>query len=72
MIVTGRRDGKYLEIAMSNPVASGRHRSKDGNKMAMSNIRQRYDIAYEGRAKVSVDADDRQFRVTLRFPMEEQ
>ena len=72
VVVTGKKDGKYLEIAMSNPVAKGKHRSKDGNKMAMNNIRQRYDIAYEGRARVTVDADDRQFKVTLRFPREEQ
>ena len=72
VIVTGKKDGKFLEIAMSNPVAKGKHRSKDGNKMAMSNIRQRYDIAYEGRARVTVDTDQDRFKVTLRFPLEEQ
>ncbi len=72
VVVSGREDGRFLEITMSNPVATGKHRAKDGNKMAMSNIRQRFDIAYEGRARVSVDTDDGRFAVTLRFPMEEQ
>jgi len=68
VLVTGKRDGKMLEITMSNPVARGRSRDKDGNKMAMANIQQRFDLAYNGRATVEVeDADDR-YSVALRFP----
>jgi len=66
--VTGRRDGKMLEITMSNPVAAGKARDKDGNKMAMNNIQQRFDLAYGGRASVEVDDSDGRFAVTLRFP----
>jgi len=68
VVVTGKQDGKMLEITMSNPVAPGRSRDKDGNKMAMTNIQQRFDLAYSGQASVEVvDADDR-FTVVLRFP----
>jgi two-component system sensor histidine kinase AlgZ len=33
VIVTGTRDGRYLQIAVSNPVAPGKARNKDGNKL---------------------------------------
>ncbi len=71
VLVAGRRDGKMLEISMSNPVAPGRARDKDGNKMAMSNIQQRFDLAYNGRATVEVDDSNDRFAVTLRFPENE-
>jgi two-component system sensor histidine kinase AlgZ len=68
--VTGRREDKDLVISMSNPVARGNGRSKHGNKMAMSNIRQRFELAYGSRAAVDVSAGKDQFTVTLRFPLE--
>ena len=71
VIVTGTRDGRYLQIAVSNPVAPGKARSKDGNKMAMANIRQRFELAYGSRASVSVDDSNEQYTVTLRFPVDE-
>lgn len=69
--VTGRRDGRYLQITVSNPVVPGKTRGKDGNKMAMSNIRQRFDLAYGSRASVDIDDRDDSFAVTLRFPLDE-
>ena len=71
VIVTGTRDGRHLQIAVSNPVAPGKARNKDGNKMAMANIRQRFELAYGSRASVSVDDSDEQYTVTLRFPVDE-
>ena len=70
VVVTGIRDGNMLEITMSNPVAAGRSRDKNGNKMAMANIQQRFDLAYNGRAAVHVDDSDERFTVGLRFPEE--
>ena len=69
--VAGTRDGRYLTISVSNPVARDKARSKDGNKMAMSNIRQRFELAYGNRATVDVDDSDDRFTVTLRFPIDE-
>jgi two-component system sensor histidine kinase AlgZ len=69
--ITGKRDGRYLQIAVSNPVAPGKSRSKIGNNMAMSNIRQRFELAYGNRASVDVDNRDDRFVVTLRFPLDE-
>ena len=68
--VTGKRDGQYLSISVSNPVAPGKARSKDGNKMAMANIRQRFELAYGSRASVEIDDQDNSFTVTLRFPID--
>ena len=69
--VTGTRDGRYLQIAVSNPVAPDNARSEDGNKMAMDNIRQRFDLAYDNKASVSIDDSNERYTVTLRFPFEE-
>ena len=70
--VRGQRDGKFLVITMSNPVARNQKRSTDGNKMALANIRQRFELAYHSRATVDVDTDDDNYTVRLRFPYEER
>ena len=71
VVVSGRRDGKYLHISVSNPVAAGKARSKDGNKMALANIRQRFELAYGHRASVTVDDSNDRYTVALRFPADE-
>ncbi len=71
VVVSGRRVGNALEISISNPVAKGREREKVGNKMAMSNIRERFDIAYGNRSSVTVDDGNDLYTVTLRFPVDE-
>jgi two-component system sensor histidine kinase AlgZ len=71
VVVTGKRDGKFLTIAVTNPVAPGKARDKDGNKMALANIRQRFDLAYGSRADVTVEHGGDTYSVTLRFPVDE-
>ena len=68
--VAGKRDDKYLEIEISNPVATGEKRAKGGNQMALSNIRQRFELAYGSKATVDVDDNADAFAVRLRFPHE--
>ena len=72
VVVSGKRDGDSLEITMTNPIAAGKERDKIGNKMAMANIRQRFDLAYGNRGSVTVDDSDDRYAVTLRFPIDEQ
>ncbi|NNF40953.1 MAG: histidine kinase [Woeseiaceae bacterium] len=72
VVVSGKRSGNALEISISNPVAKGREREKVGNKMAMSNIRERFDIAYGKRSSVTVDDGNDRYTVTLRFPVDEE
>ena len=64
--VSGKRDGEDIFITMSNPVATGAERSKRGNKMAMSNIRQRFELAYGNRASVEITEGNDSFAVSLR------
>jgi two-component system sensor histidine kinase AlgZ len=70
--VSGRRDESYLEISISNPRAVGETRSKGGNKMALSNIRQRFELAYGSRATVNVEESGDKYAVMLRFPYDEK
>ncbi|MDX1515449.1 MAG: histidine kinase [Woeseiaceae bacterium] len=69
--VIGKRDGKMLDICISNPVPVGADGRDDGNKMALSNIRQRYELAYDHRATVDIEDSGDRYSVRLRFPAEE-
>lgn len=69
--VTGSRDDSHLSISISNPVASGEKRATGGNKMAMSNIKQRFELAYGNKANVDIEDESDKFTVTLRFPLDE-
>ena len=71
VMVTGKRDGNYLDIRMSNPVAAGAQRLKGGNRMALSNIRQRFELAYPNKASVEVDDSNDTYTVAIRFPYDE-
>lgn len=69
--VTGMQVEDKLDICISNPVATDQVRRTGGNKMAMSNIRQRFELAYGSRSRVDVDAGDESYSVRLVFPFEE-
>ena len=69
--VTGVRNEKNLEIEMRNPVAADRSGKKGGNQMALANIRQRFELAYGGKATVSVEDTGDEFSVKLCFPFDE-
>lgn len=72
VLVSGKCDDDFLVITISNPVAMGKQRSKGGNKMAMTNIQQRFELAYDNRADVDVEETETSFSVRLRFPYEER
>ena len=69
--VTGKRNNDVLDISISNPVAVDQTRKTGGNKMAMSNIRQRFELAYGHRAKVEVRESETEYSVQIVFPYEE-
>jgi two-component system sensor histidine kinase AlgZ len=69
--ITGSKDNDQLTIVISNPVAPGGKRRTDGNNMAMSNIQQRFELAYDGRASVVIDEQPDRFTVSLHFPLRE-
>ena len=66
--VTGKRENDDLVITIENPVAVDARRTKPGNKMALGNIRQRYELAYGNRASVDVESRDDWYSVRIRFP----
>jgi len=71
VLVTGKRNGDFIEIEMKNPIAQDSTRRTGGNKMAFSNIRQRFELAYGNQGKVEVVETDDQYSVQLVFPYDE-
>jgi two-component system sensor histidine kinase AlgZ len=68
VLVEGTCDGERVTIRISNPVSATAKAVRSGNRMALDNIRQRLELAFPGRASVTVDDDGEQYRVTLQFP----
>ena len=72
VVVTGNKNGKMLEISVSNPLANDhRDSERPGNQLALDNIRQRLELAYPGEASVDVDHSANEYRITLRFPVQD-
>jgi two-component system sensor histidine kinase AlgZ len=69
--VSGKRVGDNLEISMTNPVATDQRRKKSGHQMAVSNILQRFELAYGHRATVDVRESETEYSVWLKFPCDE-
>jgi len=68
--IRGRRDDGDVVLTISNPRAPGATR-REGNRLALDNIRQRLELAFGRRAGVDVDESEERYSVTLRFPAEE-
>ena len=69
--VNGVRSDDDLEIEIRNPLPLDQSASKGGNQMALTNIRQRFELAYGNKATVAVEESDDAFSVKLKFPCEE-
>lgn len=69
VLVEGGTRGDEVAITISNPVSATAKAVRSGNRMALDNIRQRLQLAFAGRASVTVDETGGQYRVTLRFPL---
>ncbi len=58
-----------IEITISNPLpAPGDQSRRQGNQIALSNITQRFELAYGGRARISYGPEGERYVVRLRFP----
>ncbi len=68
IIVSGHRDGSMMEVGLSNPVPPNRPRGSEGNRMALANIRERFEFAFAGKGSVDAAERDSVFKVVLRFP----
>jgi two-component system sensor histidine kinase AlgZ len=54
-----------------NPVPAGNLALRDGNRLALANIKERMDLMYGDRATVKAGRFDEEYIVTLRFPYTE-
>ncbi|HWJ07450.1 MAG TPA: histidine kinase [Steroidobacteraceae bacterium] len=70
VVIRGWQDEETLVLEVTNPVAPGQpaRPPRRGNRMALDNIRERLELAFQGRASVEVHATDELYAVRLRFP----
>jgi len=69
--VTGEHANGLVTIVVRNPVPEGLV-PRDGNRLALANIRERLSLMYGTRAAVKAGRFDDEYIVTLRFPHEAQ
>ena len=68
VIVSGQRIGDQLHMEISNPVPQSPKAKKAGNKMALMNIRQRFELAYGNKASITVEESADLYSVKIVFP----
>ncbi len=69
--ISGRAEGARVVISVRNPrPPSGMSGHREGNHMALQNIRLRLQLAFGGRAGVALQEGDECFEATLYFPRE--
>ncbi len=67
--ITIDRENEYTRIVISNPLLEDRtEQHREGNQMAVDNIRERLAIAFSGEATMQQVEDDDRFTVTLKLP----
>lgn len=66
--VSGRLDGRHVEVSVENPVAADRPRRERGRRIGLENVRERLELSFPGEASFQVAETGGRFRVTLRFP----
>lgn len=65
--VTGELAGGQITIVVRNPVGD-RQSEREGNRLALANIRERLELLYGDRGLVKSGRFDAEYIVTLRFP----
>ncbi len=66
--VTGEFNKGMITIVVRNPVPAVNLALRDGNRLALANIKERMDLMYGDRAMVKSGRFDEEYVVTLRFP----
>jgi two-component system sensor histidine kinase AlgZ len=71
--ISGRVANGRIEIEVRNPIpAQAGYGEREGNRMALENIRQRLDLAWPGRAAIETLQKDGEFSARLIFPYAER
>lgn len=65
--IVGKREGKQLQLEISNPV-SGNDSASKGNQIAQDNIRARLATLYGTRGRMETNLDSGIYRITLNWP----
>jgi two-component system, LytTR family, sensor histidine kinase AlgZ len=69
--IVGTRAGNMLQIEVRNPIPVGvGYGEREGNRMALENIRQRLELAWPRRARVETEQSEGEFCARLIFPAE--
>jgi two-component system, LytTR family, sensor histidine kinase AlgZ len=66
--VTGEFNKGMITIVVRNPVPATNLTMRDGNRLALANIKERLDLMYGKRATVKAGRFDDLYIVTMRFP----
>jgi two-component system, LytTR family, sensor histidine kinase AlgZ len=69
--INGRLQGQQILIEVRNPITSGTQAEREGNRMALENIRQRLELAWPGRTHVEARVEGTEFCARLVFPYAE-
>jgi two-component system sensor histidine kinase AlgZ len=68
--VVGELNKGMITIVVRNPLPAANLTMRDGNRLALANIRERLDLMYGERATVKAGRFDDEYIVTLRFPFQ--
>jgi two-component system, LytTR family, sensor histidine kinase AlgZ len=68
--ITGRLVGDLIHIEVRNPIPAQQpgYSEREGNRMALANIRQRLELAWPGRGRVETQQSENEFCARLIFP----
>ena len=66
--VTGEFKQGMITVVVRNPVPPANLTVREGNRLALANIKERMDLMYDDRATVKSGRFDEEYIVTLRFP----
>jgi two-component system sensor histidine kinase AlgZ len=71
VVITGELNAGLITIVVRNPLGAG-PQQRDGNRLALANIRERLELMYGERALMKSGSFDGEYIVTLRFPLVER
>ena len=69
--VSGEFNKGMITIVVRNPLPAANLTMRDGNRLALANIKERLELMYGERATVKAGRFDEEYIVTLRFPFTE-
>lgn len=71
IVISGRRDGRFVELTIENPCDPTQPRREAGNRIGLENVGQRLDLMFPGEGTLEVHDTIDRFSATLRFPAED-